>query len=114
MGLDLAGNPRFIGVDVDLGAYEYQVDPDSDGDGLLDGEEANKYKTDYNKADTDGDGLNDRVEIIIGSDPLDQLSQLPSGGTPIILVNGEVVIGKTLRCGRPGPRLKSSRLLKGA
>ncbi len=36
---------------------------DSDGDGLKDGEEATKYKTDPNKADTDGDGLNDGDEI---------------------------------------------------
>ncbi|MDP7281750.1 MAG: chitobiase/beta-hexosaminidase C-terminal domain-containing protein, partial [Candidatus Poribacteria bacterium] len=63
-------------------------------DGLLDGEEANTHKTDYNKKDTDGDGLNDKVEIIIGSNPLDQFSTVPSDGTPIILVNGEVVVGK--------------------
>ena len=46
---------------------------DTDGDGLLDGEEvnpANGTKTDPNKADTDGDGLTDGVEIKISkTDP---------------------------------------------
>lgn len=36
---------------------------DTDGDGLKDGEEVNKYKTDPNKADTDGDGLKDGEEV---------------------------------------------------
>ena len=33
--------------------------PDTDGDGLNDGDEVNDYKTNPLKADTDGDGLND-------------------------------------------------------
>lgn len=37
--------------------------PDTDGDGLKDGEEVNKYKTDPLKADTDGDGLTDGDEV---------------------------------------------------
>lgn len=37
--------------------------PDSDGDGLKDGEEVYTYYTDPLKADTDGDGLNDYDEI---------------------------------------------------
>jgi len=37
--------------------------PDTDGDGLNDGEEINQYKTDPLKADTDGDGLNDGEEV---------------------------------------------------
>ncbi len=37
--------------------------PDSDGDGLLDGEEVYTYFTDPLKADTDDDGLNDYEEI---------------------------------------------------
>jgi outer membrane protein OmpA-like peptidoglycan-associated protein len=36
---------------------------DTDGDGLNDGEEVNRYKTDPLKADTDGDGLNDGEEV---------------------------------------------------
>lgn len=37
--------------------------PDTDGDGLTDGEEVNKYGTDPLKKDTDGDGLNDGDEV---------------------------------------------------
>ena len=39
--------------------------PDTDGDGLKDGEEVNKYNTDPLKADTDGEGLNDYDEVIV-------------------------------------------------
>ncbi|NWF90231.1 MAG: OmpA family protein, partial [Ignavibacteriaceae bacterium] len=45
--------------------------PDTDGDGLKDGEEVNKYKTDPLKADTDGDGLSDGDEVMkYKTDPL--------------------------------------------
>ncbi len=45
--------------------------PDTDGDGLLDGEEFLTYKTDPLKADTDGDGLTDGEEIkSTGTNPL--------------------------------------------
>ena len=45
--------------------------PDTDGDGLTDGEEVLKYKTDPLKADTDGDGLSDYDEIYkYKTDPL--------------------------------------------
>ena len=37
--------------------------PDTDGDGLKDGEEVNTYHTDPLKADTAGDGLNDGAEV---------------------------------------------------
>ena len=36
---------------------------DTDGDGLKDGEEVTKYKTDPLKADTDADGLKDGEEV---------------------------------------------------
>jgi PKD repeat protein len=39
------------------------LDPDSDGDGLLDGREVYFYKTDAVDADTDDDGLTDGVEV---------------------------------------------------
>jgi outer membrane protein OmpA-like peptidoglycan-associated protein/opacity protein-like surface antigen len=52
----------------------YKTDPlkaDTDGDGLNDGDEVFKYKTDPLKADTDGDGLNDGDEILkFQTDPL--------------------------------------------
>lgn len=45
------------------------VDADSDGDGLLDSEEATTG-TDPAVADTDGDGLSDGDEVETGTDPL--------------------------------------------
>ncbi len=45
---------------------KYQTDPkkqDSDGDTLSDADEVRKYSTDPNKADTDSDGLNDADEL---------------------------------------------------
>ncbi len=53
---------------------KYMTDPlkaDTDGDGLTDGDEVMKYKTDPLKADTDGDGLNDGDEVMkYKTDPL--------------------------------------------
>jgi len=44
--------------------------PDSDGDGLSDGEEVNEYGTDPLGRDTDGDGVEDGAEVIQNADPL--------------------------------------------
>ena len=45
-------------------------DPDTDGDGLLDGAEVNTHGTDPLDADTDGDSLSDGREVLkIGSNP---------------------------------------------
>lgn len=45
--------------------------PDTDGDGLKDGEEVDTLKTDPLKADTDGDGLSDGDEVLKSkTDPL--------------------------------------------
>lgn len=44
---------------------------DTDGDGLSDYDEINKYGTDPNNPDTDGDGLSDGDEVLkYGTDPL--------------------------------------------
>jgi outer membrane protein OmpA-like peptidoglycan-associated protein len=40
------------------------LNPDTDADDLNDGDEVYKYKTDPNKADTDGDGLKDGDEVL--------------------------------------------------
>jgi hypothetical protein len=45
--------------------------PDTDNDGLTDGEEYWTYGTDPLLADTDDDGYSDFIEIMAGSDPLD-------------------------------------------
>ena len=44
---------------------------DSDNDGLLDGEEVNRFKSDPNNPDTDEDGVPDFVEANSDSDPAD-------------------------------------------
>ncbi|PKN72517.1 MAG: hypothetical protein CVU50_06565 [Candidatus Cloacimonetes bacterium HGW-Cloacimonetes-3] len=44
---------------------------DTDGDGLMDVDEVQKYRTDINKKDTDGDGLSDGDEVMkYRTDPL--------------------------------------------
>lgn len=52
----------------------YKTDPlkpDTDGDGILDGDEVLKYRTDPNQVDSDGDGVSDGMEITkYGTDPL--------------------------------------------
>ena len=54
-----------------LGAITFSFDPDSDDDGLTDGEEA-ILGTDPFDADTDDDGLTDGEEVEVhGTDPLD-------------------------------------------
>jgi len=45
---------------------------DSDNDGLIDGAEVNQYKTDPRKTDTDGDGISDGAEVNrLKTDPLE-------------------------------------------
>src|SRR5215207_3626049 len=62
----------------DVDEATYGTDPlnsDSDGDGLLDGEEVNQYGTSPVAWDTDGDGLSDADELFtFGTNPLDQAS----------------------------------------
>ena len=55
---------------------DYQNGPavDLDVDGLTDEGEKQIYKTDPTKADTDGDGWSDGVEVLSGSNPLDKSS----------------------------------------
>ncbi len=60
-----------------LQEYQKGTDPnkaDTDGDGLLDGDEVSKYRTNPLISDTDGDGIPDGVEITTGTDPLDKNS----------------------------------------
>ncbi len=48
--------------------------PDTDGDGLTDGDEVNLYHTSPLLADTDGDRIPDGVEVRTGTDPLNSNS----------------------------------------
>jgi hypothetical protein len=57
------------GEEVILGTDPF--DPDTDDDGLTDGQEVEVYGTDPLDPDTDDDGLNDGDEIAAGTDPFD-------------------------------------------
>jgi hypothetical protein len=60
-----------------LEEYQQGTDPnnpDTDGDGLSDGDEVHVYHTNPLLWDTDGDGISDGVEVKTGSDPLDRTS----------------------------------------
>ncbi|UOG90781.1 MAG: cellulase family glycosylhydrolase [Candidatus Thiothrix sulfatifontis] len=59
---------------INLDEYRLDTDPlnpDSDGDGLKDGEEVNTHNTNPLNQDSDGDGMNDKAEIDAGRDPND-------------------------------------------
>lgn len=55
--------------------------PDTDGDGLFDGEEVKVYHTDPLNPDTDGDGFKDGAEVKAGYDPKGpgKLIRIPAG-----------------------------------
>jgi len=71
---DFFGNKRIAGLSVDMGAFEYGADKDSDGDILSDQEE-NIISCNPDNPDTDGDGLMDGVEVLRGTEPT-------TGGSP--------------------------------
>ena len=52
-------------------ATDGNPDVDPDGDGLSTRDELRVHGTDPRQADTDGDGLSDAAEILLGSNPLD-------------------------------------------
>ena len=54
--------------------------PDSDGDGLFDDDEERVYGTDPNVADSDGDGVGDGEEVYFDTDPLTPGQGAPGGG----------------------------------
>ncbi len=58
--------------------------PDTDGDGLTDGDELLVYRTNPLVMDSDGDGRADRDEVLQGTDPTDPMdpAPAPTSGTP--------------------------------
>jgi hypothetical protein len=71
------------------------VNPDSDGDGLSDGDEVNLYTTDPLNPDSDGDYLSDGEEVnVYGSDPnMDDTGDLAPRGNPDgTLTTGDLVV----------------------
>ena len=72
-------DPTVAGQDPDhdgltnLEEFQHGTDPnnpDTDGDGVSDGDEVHKFHTDPLNPDTDGDGLSDGDEIRLGTNPL--------------------------------------------
>ncbi|NHJ85828.1 MAG: hypothetical protein FK734_10225 [Asgard group archaeon] len=59
----------------------FDMDQDTDGDGLTDKDEVEIYGTDPEVADTDGDGWTDSEEIDQGTDPLDE-NDHPTASSP--------------------------------
>ncbi|MEI6089676.1 MAG: OmpA family protein [bacterium] len=70
--------------------------PDTDNDGLLDGKEVHKYKTNPKDKDTDNGGITDGMEVNRGSDPLDKDDDILSIniGDKLILRGIEFETGK--------------------
>jgi len=97
------GADEFVDTDGDdLSDYEEPLlgtdpnDPDSDNDGLNDGEEVDIYGTNPNDPDTDGDTLPDGWEVDNGLDPNNGAGAQGAGGDPDVdgLTNaGELAAG---------------------
>ncbi|MHA1230019.1 MAG: hypothetical protein ACTSPQ_05180, partial [Candidatus Helarchaeota archaeon] len=124
---EIQGN-KLITIDNFNNSYDYDKDsvndlfeiinaldprnPDSDNDGLKDGEEIYKYNTDPLNYDTDGDGYPDGQEITAGTDPLDSTSNplnnflniLGFIMPPIVIILVIVIIG--LAIGKSIPNKK--------
>jgi hypothetical protein len=88
--IDTDGDGLWDAVETDTDIYVSEsdtgtdpTDPDSDDDGLSDGDEVNTYGTDPNDPDSDDDGLSDGDEVnTYGTDPTDPDSDsdgLPDG-----------------------------------
>ncbi|MGI5861788.1 MAG: calcium-binding protein [Myxococcales bacterium] len=75
LGLNLAGLDRpvrlrtVVAFNRQARARAGELLPDSDGDGIADGDEPGAG-TDPGSSDTDGDGLLDGIELLVGLDPL--------------------------------------------
>ena len=68
---------------------------DTDSDGLTDGEEVGTHGTSPLLADTDGDGYDDPTELDRGTDPLDALS-FPPPQVPVAGALGMLLLGLAL------------------
>ena len=82
-------------LDSDADGFINALDPDSDNDGLTDGDEVNEYETDPNDPDTDDGGVSDGDEVDQGLDPLDASDDVP-------VSTGKYLGGACLGCASGG------------
>lgn len=84
--------------------------PDSDNDGLLDGDEVNTYKSNPLDPDTDKGGIKDGIEVHNNADPLD-----PDDDIMNIGINEKLVLnGIEFVTGKSDITAKSERILNNA
>jgi hypothetical protein len=80
-----------LAVDQETTAGSDPRNPDTDGDGISDGDEVSTYGTDPLQADSDGDGQNDAAELAAGTGPLANgsvfrvtaITRMPQGGVEL-------------------------------
>ena len=81
-GASLDDDGDGLGNDLEAALGTDPNEPDTDGDGLSDGDEHFTHGTDPTSADTDGDGYLDGWELDEGTDPNDASSVIYAGGWP--------------------------------
>ena len=91
-----------------------RVYEDSDNDGVSDYDELNIFYTDPNVADTDGDGVPDGTELLLGRDPLSGLSgdQPIATGTDMVVVEDDVIYEDPKIAGEEKPELIVTEKIK--
>jgi hypothetical protein len=70
LGWDDASPSTVTGTLIEYADGLDPLNPDSDGDGLCDGDEVLVYSSDARVADSDGDGINDGDEVAMGLNPI--------------------------------------------
>ncbi|MEX0863255.1 MAG: hypothetical protein WD269_00095, partial [Acidimicrobiia bacterium] len=90
------------------------LDPDTDDDGLSDGDEVNVHGTDPLDPDTDDDGLNDGLEVDLGLDPLNPDTDgdgIPDGQDTEFIENAINALGdEAFKDSSPGKGLRNALL----
>lgn len=103
-------------LDGDADGIAFFLDPDDDGDGLLDDVETNtgvfaspgNTGTDSLAFDTDGDGFSDGAEVAAGSDPTNPLST-PGAQLPALSPIASVCLALAIVCGALLEQTRSRR-----